>query len=114
MQFKEPKRFNNLANLHLKPAEEIRYLQEEYCRHVLLNDERESGDNHRKKEAERTTGKNMHERLKDLLSMIRLHQYLIKSALTEVEFERVKTQFDVSANLFDSVIAIIQSIFQFQ
>jgi len=73
-------------------------MQEVYCRHVLLTDEKESGDNLRKREADRSTGKNMHERLRDMQSMIKLHQYLIKSALTEVEFERVKTQFDVSEN----------------
>ncbi len=73
-------------------------MQEVYCRQVLLTDEKESGDNLRKREADRSTGKNMHERLRDMQSMIKLHQYLIKSALTEVEFERVKTQFDVSEN----------------
>ncbi len=46
-----------------------------------------------------STGKNMHLRIKDMQKMIALHQYLVKSALTGVEFERIKVDFDVSRRI---------------
>ena len=65
-----------------------------------------------KAQAEKSTGKNMHQRLKDMQSMIRMHQFLIKSAHTEVEFEIIKTQLDVSyAMCCDIMLEIVQSLY---